>query len=414
MIETIRYVRDLVSALRDTENPERYHQAISATPELIRRKAAFGTEVLENANELALQLVSLQDKYDMPQFHEYRLASLVALIVSLPSEMGRWMAHALFNIDLSLSHRSTILVAIGLSARELAGHGDEDAKAMGLNAPITEQTFPSKRLPEHLEGTYGSQERSIENISHRISQSILEPLALTAADTLTGPAVMKLQSLSSRAKDVRERQEREFKRKQKNMPKGMYEILSKGFLLPLLGEFNVMMYTMRLVTITLRVAARRFVSNGSSINNSSFGNNNPFLEPHLIALFVQTVALLVSTMGPHSPTLNLSTNEIFSLLITLHNLPIASEPIVLPAILSLFLAMVDVNIASGSTAEESLVTQFATSILELREWVDTVFEQAPKENEQLRALAAGVMVKLEEVTRRYQGRLLGLNSKFEY
>ncbi|WEW58847.1 telomere binding protein [Emydomyces testavorans] len=384
------YVRDLISALRDTENPERYNLAIGTAPNLIRRKAAFGTEIVENANDLALHLVSLQDKYDLPQFHERRLESLIALIVALPSQMARWMAHTLFNVDLSLAHRSSILVALGLAAREVAGFRDEDAKAMGLGGS-SDQAFPSKRLPEHLESIYGSPKAPIENISKRISQSILEPLALTAADTLTGPNVMKLQPLSSRANEARQKQEHEIRRRQKSVPKDIHETLLKAFLLPLLGEFGVMMYTMR-----------------------SFGNNNPFLEPHIISLFLQTVTLLLATIGPYAPNLNLSTSEIFSLLTTLHNLPVASDPIVLPAILSLFLTVVDINIVSGSTAEESLVTQLSTSVLELREWVDGVFERASKEDERVRALAAGIMVKLQEVTKRYQGRLLGLDAKFEY
>nr|KMM70132.1 hypothetical protein CPAG_06444 [Coccidioides posadasii RMSCC 3488] len=383
------YIRDLVSALSDTENPDRYHLAISTAPDLIRRKTAFGTEIVESANELALQLVSLQDKYDMPKFHERRMEGLVALIVALPSQMGRWMAHTLFNVDLSLAHRSSVLIALGLAARELAGFGDADAKVMGLEKST--HTFPSKRLPEHLEPIYDSSKASIETISKQISQNILEPMALTAADKLTGPNIMKLRPLSSYAEEERQKRGLESRRRQKSVPKELYGVLSEAFLMPLLGEFSVMMYTMR-----------------------SFGNSNPFLEPHLISLSVQTITLLLSTIGPHTPTLNLSTSEVFSFLTTLHNLPVASDPIVLPAILSLFLTVVDVNIVSGSTAEESLATQFATSVLELREWVDGVFERAPKEDERVRALAAGIMVKLEEVTRRYQGRLLGLDSKFEY
>ncbi|EEP76988.1 predicted protein [Uncinocarpus reesii 1704] len=238
------YIRDLVSGLRDSENAERYSLAISTAPGLIRRKAAFGTEILENANELALNLVSLQDKYDISNFHERRMESLIALIVVLPSQMGRWMAHSLFNVDLSLGHRSSILVALGLAARELAGFGDEDAKALGLS-PQSNLTFPSKKLPQHLESIYGSPQSSIETISNRISQNILEPLALNAADTLTGPNIMKLQPLSSNATEDRRQRELKSKRKQTTIPKEMYTTLTDSFLMPLLGEFGVMMYTMR-------------------------------------------------------------------------------------------------------------------------------------------------------------------------
>ncbi|KAI1916144.1 telomere binding protein [Ophidiomyces ophidiicola] len=384
------YIRDLVSALRDTENPERYNLAIASAPNLIRRKTGFGTEIIENANDLALSLVSLQDKYDIANFHENHLEGLVALITALPNQMGHWMTHALFNIDLSLAHRSVILISLGVSARELAGFRDEDTKAIGLSEP-SKPLFPSKKLPRHFDSIYSPSKEGFENISKRITQEILEPLALSATDTLTGPNIMKLQPLYSQATKKKQNRDEKLKQKQKHLSKDKREVLSNAFLLPLLREFDVMMYTMR-----------------------SFGNQNPFLEPHLVCLFIQTVTLLFFTFGPYSPDVGLFTREILSLLITLHNLPVASEPIVLPAILSLLLTVLDINIISGSSAEERLVTNCAASVIELREWVEGVFERTPAEEERVRALSAGILVKLEETTSRYQGRLLGLDSKFQY
>lgn len=81
----------------------------------------------------------------------------------------------------------------------------------------------------------------------------------------------------------------------------------------------------------------------------------------------------------------------------------------------------DLNIASGTTGEERLVTEFATQVLELREWAGEVFERTPavkgderEPQDQVRTLAAGVMVKLGEVIERYQGRLMGVNAGFKY
>lgn len=76
-----RYIRDLVTYLRDNENVERYHLAISSSPSLIRRKTGFGTELTENIEELALILVGLQDENKLSKFHEYRLQSMIAVIV---------------------------------------------------------------------------------------------------------------------------------------------------------------------------------------------------------------------------------------------------------------------------------------------------------------------------------------------
>lgn len=86
----------------------------------------------------------------------------------------------------------------------------------------------------------------------------------------------------------------------------------------------------------------------------------------------------------------------------------------LRAILSLFLAVVDLNISSGSVGEERLVTEFVTQVMEMREWADSIFERSSKEEEEVRMLCAGIMVKLGEVMERYQGRLLGTNLGFGY
>jgi telomere length regulation protein len=75
---------------------------------------------------------------------------------------------------------------------------------------------------------------------------------------------------------------------------------------------------------------------------------------------------------------------------------------------------VDLNVSSGSSGEERLVTDFATQVMEMREWVNGVFESAAKEDEEVRMLAAGVLVKLGEVMERYQGRLMGIGLGFEY
>ncbi|PGH30488.1 telomere length regulation protein [[Emmonsia] crescens] len=384
------YIRDLLACLRDTDNAERYNLGISTAATLIRRKASFGTEVAENSEALALTIGGLQDKYNLPNFQEYKLQSEIALLVAYPLTMGQWFVYTLFNADLSQSQRSTILVALGLSARELAGFGKEDSDAMGL-PPTTDSSFPSKRLPSNLETTYGDMSNPINAISKKLSQATLQPLALHAADSITGPNALKVRTFSSRMEVEKKKQQREQQRRQKAIPKDLHRILSDGFFFPLINAFGVTMYS-----------------------TSSSKVHNPFLIPQLLHLFIQTVTLILSTLGPNSPNLATLTHEALALLITLHNLPVATEPRVLPAILSLFLAVVDLNISAGSVGEERLVTEFVTQVVEMREWVDGVFERASKEEEEVRMLSAGIMVKLGEVTDRYQGRLLGTNLGFGY
>lgn len=144
-------------------------------------------------------------------------------------------------------------------------------------------------------------------------------------------------------------------------------------------------------------------------------------------LFLQTVTLIISTIGPNTPALANITQEVISLIFVLHGNAVSSDPVVLTALLSLFLALIDLNVAFGSTAEERLVSEHGTEVLELRDWCNDVFERTPAtsgrvksedgpkyETEQTRMLTAGILVKIGEIVQRYQGRLMGINVGFAY
>jgi telomere length regulation protein len=105
---------------------ERHQLAITTAPSLIRRKTGFGSELAEQIEELALTIVGLNNDNKHPQFHESRLQSMIALIVSQPLKMGRWFTAIFFDGDLSQVQRSAVLTALGLSAREVAGNGEDD------------------------------------------------------------------------------------------------------------------------------------------------------------------------------------------------------------------------------------------------------------------------------------------------
>ncbi|GKZ37353.1 telomere binding protein [Aspergillus brasiliensis] len=392
------YIRDLIAYLRDTENVERYELALTTAPSLIRRKTGFGTELAENIEELALVIVGSQEHGKIPKFHEIQLQSMIALIVSQPLKMGHWFSAIFFDGDLSQPQRSAILTALGLSARELGGNGEADAKALGLPR-VSDASFPSKKLPGNLEALYQPEAESpITSLTKQLSRASLEPLAAEASDSLSGPNALKVRTFSSRMEVEKKRQQREAQR-QKSTAKDLYRVLADGFFYPLKGRFELMIM---------------------QFSSSTAPSYNPFYAPHLLSLFIQTLTLILSTMGPHTPHLAAVTHETLTFLLSLHARPISDDPGILSSLLSLFLAAVDLNIASGTSGEERLVTEFATQVMELREWVGEIFDRTPPvqdtsdPREQVRTLAAGVMVKLGEVIERYQGRLMGVNSGFRY
>ncbi|KAJ5089682.1 hypothetical protein N7532_008366 [Penicillium argentinense] len=396
------YIRDLITYLRDTENVERHHLAISTAPSLIRRKTGFGSELAEQVEELALTIVGLNNDNSHPQFHESRLQSMIALIVSQPLKMGRWFTAIFFDGDLSQVQRSAVLTALGLSTREVAGNGEEDAQVLGL-PKLQDTSFPSKRLSPALEAMFldSKNESPIATLTREMSRTSLQPLAANAADEMSGPNALKVRTFSSRMEVEKKRQDRDAQR-QKKMVKDLHKVLAEGFFYPLQGRFEIMML---------------------QFSTSSSPSYNPFFVPHILTLFIQTLSLIVSTAGPHTPFLPGLTHETLSLLLSLHTNPVSSEPTVAAALLNLFLAILDLNVATGSNGEERLVNEYASQVIELREWASEVFDRMPsggKANstadpqEQVRTLAAGVMVRLGELMERYQGRLMGVNPGFKY
>lgn len=165
---------------------------------------------------------------------------MVALIVSQPLKMGRWFTAIFFDGDLSQVQRSAVLTAVGLSAREIAGNGEEDAKVLNLPT-LGDTSFPSKRLSPALEAVFmGAQESPIATLTREMSRTSLQPLAADAADRMTGPNALKVRTFSSRMEVEKKRQQREAQR-QKNVVKDLHKVLAEGFFYPLQGRFEIMM-----------------------------------------------------------------------------------------------------------------------------------------------------------------------------
>ncbi|KAI5289518.1 telomere binding protein, partial [Ascosphaera acerosa] len=228
------YIRDLLEYLRDSENCPRYHLGITSAATLIRRKASFGTEVPEHMTELAAAAVALQDKYNLAGFHEHRLRAQVALLVCYPRSMAGWFVRMLFGGDISQDQRSTILAALGLSARELAGY----AADASVSAPALAAQFPSKRLPAAMEAIYADGASTMQALAQAVSDTALQPLAEEAVEASTGPRALKTRVFSSRMEVEARRRRQEEQRKRRIAP-DVHRLLAESFYLPLISSFNV-------------------------------------------------------------------------------------------------------------------------------------------------------------------------------
>jgi len=197
---------------------------------LIRRKASFGTEVSENVEELATLLVGLSDKFELENFQELRLQGMIAVLVAQPLQLGQWFSRTFFEGDYSLAQRASILTTLGMGARELAGFKDQDAALTGAKT-TSENNFPSKMLLDKLHKAYTAVASPVDRTVKDLEKLMIQPMAVEAADKLTGPNALKVRTFSSRM-------EVEKKRK-KAVPNELAKLVAEAFFFPLTGRWWV-------------------------------------------------------------------------------------------------------------------------------------------------------------------------------
>lgn len=424
------YIRELIAYLRDTESYDKQKLALTTAPTLIRRKANFGTEVVSHAEELATLLVGLQDKYDLDNFHDLRLQGMIAVVVAQPKKMGQWFAKTFFDGDYSLSQRASILIVLGLSARELAGFDVSEYAAAA--------SFPSKRLPEKIEkhyaltpapAAYGSTSASklkglppnaIDSIAQSLSQAFLAPLAAEAADAATGPDALKLSSFTSRLQQQQQRSQssspssnsqtpaaaRPNKKKPgiRVIPNTTASLLSTSFFFPLTSRFQ------------------------AAMRSSRGGSGGILFQPDLLALYLQTLGLLLHAAGPSTLALPQMTAELWDLVlgargpslvnsssststsITGTGSGTGAETGVVRALLFALVALLDVN--EGDV--RGLCERHGREVVETTEWVAAVFNDTrggdaggAGEESEVKMLAAGVLIRLREAVEKHQAVLMG-------
>ncbi|EXJ88295.1 hypothetical protein A1O1_05225 [Capronia coronata CBS 617.96] len=391
------YITSLIKQLNANDDPSTVELALKTAPSLIRRKANFGDELSSNIIQLAAILVNLQEGMSKEEMHQLRIEALIACLVAKPAVMGPWLAGMYFEGDLSISQRASLLTAMGLGARELAGIDDEIEKQ-----PVSSRTqeggssFPSKKLPPHLDSTYATTS-AIDMLSTTLSHRTLQPMALEAADKVTGPDILKVRTFSSRMA-VAAKEAAKAESRSKRIPKDLHKLLSEALYLPLCSRLTLLL---------------------SALSTTPYLANSTLLHPSLLKLSLQTLVVLISTIGPNALQLPMLTRESLLLLTELHTIPsLAHDPIILPPALHLLLTLLDLSVEAGPTAEERLVTDFGHMLAELVSWAAGLAERVPITEVDAdpglgmampwTVLVAGIQVKWQEIGRKFQGRMLGL------
>ncbi|OAA67597.1 Telomere length regulation protein [Cordyceps fumosorosea ARSEF 2679] len=398
------YIRDLISYLRDVEDYDKQKLALQTAPTLIRRKANYGTEVKDHAEELAGILVGLQDKFELKGFSETQLEGMVALMVAQPRSMTPWFTRTFFDGDYSLSQRTAILISIGLASREVAGFDTGTFKASA--------DFPSKQLPEKIQQLYldanPDQEASssgshlkalppnaIEAMSQALTADFLAPLAATAADAATGPDVLKLQSFTARHKR-KTNAAVAARPRVRAVPNTAAALIAQSFFAPLTAHLQA--------ALGAAASRRRAV----------------VLQPALLALYLQTLGIVVGAAGgPATLALPQMTAELWTLLLGVRVHALESLGALRGWLIALA-ALLQVNDDGGGVGGSGmrrLCEDHGRDMFETREWVAGVFERirgddAAGEENDVKMLAAGVLIKLGEAVERYQALLMGDMASF--
>ncbi|KAG5953213.1 hypothetical protein E4U53_006340 [Claviceps sorghi] len=394
------YIRDLISFLRDSESYDKQELGIKTAPSLIRRKANYGTEVSSHAEELARLLVGLQDKFDLDDFENLRLQSMMSLVVAQPKSMAPWFARTFFEGDYSLSQRTSVLVTLGLSARELAG--------LETSQYQSSSAFASKRLPPKMEQLYlehGQQAQSmypslssssssspspppppsrlkalppnaLTEITASLTSSFLDPLAAQAADASTGPDALKLETVTARYKSLS--RSKKPKPRVRAIPNTTAALLSASFFSPLTAHFQFALRSSKPVV----------------------------LNPAVLGLYLQTLAIIVNAAGPSTLALPQMTSELWHLLLRVRT-HVEGDVGATRAWLVALSVLLEVN----ADNMRRLCQEQSREVVESREWVSAVFErtrgQDGGDENDVKMLAAAVLIRLGQVIETYQALLMG-------
>ncbi|CAI4062938.1 hypothetical protein N7582_002256 [Saccharomyces uvarum] len=140
-IKRIVFLKDL---LREYERTGESREArliplLRQTVKLVRQKTDFPLEVGYYAQGILSSLACLNNEFDEPLFEQWRINALVSVLVVLPEKVTGAIK-ILFNSELSLQQRMSLLSALGLSARELRGLDDPTVIKPTFD-------FPTDRLP---------------------------------------------------------------------------------------------------------------------------------------------------------------------------------------------------------------------------------------------------------------------------
>lgn len=404
-----------------SEQAESIRVGLENASALIRRKARWGSELEENAVDLAYTIMGLQNNYDLENFDLSVLEALTALVACCPKKAAPCIIEHFFTPSFSVGQRFRMLSALALGARELAGLPTPQLAVRVLEFPSRLLAPPSHKkyiTSEDMEQAdvqirglvEGISAEAVEKGRKNAEESVPEIVRERQLTILGGrnkkPGIVELNSSSRPSQEANVKASVSFT-----------ELASEFFISPLISRFWVYLQD----SLAYEDARRRTRSGGGF----RAAGTGMILSPLVLAHLVNTVAVLAHA-ARHSPAyLSIIAPAALELAATVGTRKMSTEQSfasgdssdeelrrdssVLCSALELAIVVVDacIDLDGGKTiASEngSLVT--SASI-----WANKTFETVHKGlrlegmggemERRLSKASAGLVIKLEEVTARW-------------
>jgi len=399
------------------------------------------TVLEENAADLCIGTLGLQDKYELDRFEGRRQAILLALVACCPviSSPCAALPVIVINLDLTLgvfrclieqffhnqwsaTHRFAILNALALGARELA--------ELATPMQATQSAFPSRMLPKLLHDRYITEEEkrettSVASIAEGITRLALEKGKAEAEEKV--PEIIREKQLRIRKKEPSITQIRSNASPAViPTPSMSYStIAAEYFIIPLIDKF------WEYLRDEQTREARTQYSGRAGYRGAGTGM---ILDSLILQHFLSSLAVIVHAARHSNAFLRIIVPSALEVAVTLGSKPVSSanamgdedddrsqtekENSVLAASLELALVILD---AAYDLDEGRTVALESTSLLSsTREWASSIFlrldagggmmvdRESSDSVNRVRRATAGVVLKIEEMLDKWRRVMIDL------
>ncbi|CAL8259176.1 unnamed protein product [Arctogadus glacialis] len=171
-----RYLSDCMDALQTSSDAVHVELSLRAAEGLVRKNVSTTREV---SVQMARVLLHLEDRFSTPGFLSLRHTTMVALAVTAPAPVAKYLTSEFYSLNYSLRQRLDMLEVLAMSAQELSQPiraGEAPNERAVLVAEVT--SYPGVD-PVHWRQVV---EKRIQGKTRRISKGVTRPPAKGTAN----------------------------------------------------------------------------------------------------------------------------------------------------------------------------------------------------------------------------------------